>query len=69
MILGPGNHRRWASRQAHGTMQPTLTYKLAMAAAQDAGDRSMRAAGRTVWSELDYAAAVRMFTRLCPPPR
>jgi len=37
------------------------TYKIAMAAGQDAGNRSMRAAGRTSWNEDDYAAAAAVF--------
>lgn len=41
-----------------------MTYKLAMAAGQDAGNRSMRAAGRTSWSEEDFAAASAVFNAL-----
>ncbi len=43
-----------------------LTYKIAMAAAQDTGNRSMRAAGRKVWSDEDHGAAVTEFNRLRP---
>jgi len=44
----------------------TITRKLAYAAAWDAGNRSMRAAGRTVWSCEDFAACVEEFYRLWP---
>ncbi len=32
-------------------MRPTLTPEIARAAGQDAGNASMRAAGRSVWNE------------------
>ena len=32
-------------------------YQIAMAAGQDAGDRSMREAGRTSWNDEDWNAA------------
>lgn len=41
-----------------------LTYKIAMAAGRDAGNRSMRAAGRKVWSEADWNAAAAVTARL-----
>lgn len=41
-----------------------LTYDLIMAAARDAGNRSMRNAGRTVWNADDWAAACRVSERL-----
>ncbi len=44
----------------------TLTQDLAWAAATDAGNRSMRAAARSVWSEEDFNAAAREFNRLWP---
>lgn len=44
----------------------TMTYDLAMAAAWDAANRSMRKAGRKVWSVDDYNAAVDEFYRLMP---
>lgn len=44
----------------------TLTYSIAMAAARDAGNRAMRAAGRTVWSRADYNAMAAEFARLAP---
>jgi len=47
-------------------MKPTMTYQLAQAASFDAANRSMRAAGRTAWSEEDYNAHVREFDRLWP---
>lgn len=34
-----------------------VTHTLAMAAGRDAGNRSMRAAGRTSWSREDWNAA------------
>jgi hypothetical protein len=40
-----------------------------MAAAKDAGNRSMRAAGRATWNRADYRAAVREYDRLIPRPR
>lgn len=43
-----------------------LTRDLAWSAATDAGNRSMRAAGRRRWSRADYSAAVREFDRLWP---
>ena len=42
----------------------TLTYDLAMAAGRDAGNRSMRAAGRTKWSAEDYDAMIARVDRL-----
>lgn len=33
------------------------TYKIAMAAGQDAGNRRMHADGRTEWNAADYAVA------------
>jgi len=44
--------------------QPVLTEQLIFAAGRDAGNRSMRAAGRTTWAKADYAAARREFRRL-----
>lgn len=43
-----------------------MTYKLAMACGQDAGNRHMRKAGRMAWNEEDYNAAVEEFSRLWP---
>lgn len=45
---------------------PTLTRELIHAAATDAGNRSMRSNGRTVWTVDDYNAAVREYDRLDP---
>lgn len=42
------------------------TRLLAWSAATDAGNRSMRAAGREAWDETDYNAAVAEFERLWP---
>lgn len=41
-----------------------MTRELAHAASMDAGNRSMRKAGRTVWNEADYNASVAEFDRL-----
>lgn len=41
-----------------------LTPAMIRAAATDAGNRSMRAAGRTVWAAEDYDAACAEFERL-----
>lgn len=41
-----------------------MSYFLAMACAKDAGNRSMRTAGRTVWDSADYNANVREFDSL-----
>ena len=46
----------------------TMTYKLAFAAAQDAGNRAMRVGGRKVWSAGDYRKACEEFERLWPSP-
>jgi hypothetical protein len=43
-----------------------LTEELARAAAADAGNRSMRTAGRTAWSEEDFRAAAYEYERLWP---
>jgi hypothetical protein len=47
--------------QAKGTQ---LTRELAWASATDAGNRSMRKAGRSAWSRVDYNAAAKEFKRL-----
>jgi hypothetical protein len=44
--------------------QPAMTYKIAMAASRDAGNKSMKAAGRSVWDEDDHGAACAEFERL-----
>ena len=49
--------------------RPILTYDLAMAAAQDAGNRSMRAGGRVDWNDDDWNAMCAEFDRLIPPSR
>lgn len=41
-----------------------MTYAIAMAAARDAGNRSMREGGRTKWSRKDYGVASATFNRL-----
>lgn len=48
--------------------RPTLTPALAHAASTDVGNASMRAAGRTSWSQDDYDAAVDEYHRLMPEP-
>lgn len=46
-------------------MKPiTLTPELAYASGQDAGNASMRKAGRTAWNEDDAAEAARVTNRL-----
>jgi hypothetical protein len=42
----------------------TPTPAIAVAAGQDAGNRSMRAAGRTAWNEDDWNAAAAVSDRL-----
>ena len=49
--------------------RPTLAYDLALAAAQDAGNRSMRKGGRVAWNDDDYNTMCAEFNRLIPPPR
>ena len=44
----------------------TITEPIARAAAQDAGNRSMRKAGRTQWNEEDFNAAAQEYERLWP---
>lgn len=41
-----------------------MTYKIAMAAGRDAGNRSMKAAGRTKWNKKDWSAACAETERL-----
>lgn len=48
--------------------KPEITYGLAMAAGHDAGNRSMREGGRTVWAVKDWNAACETFERLWPTP-
>jgi hypothetical protein len=43
---------------------PEMTYALAMAAGQDAANRVMRAEGRTVWNEDDYAIAAELTDKI-----
>jgi hypothetical protein len=45
-----------------------ITQDLAHAAGMDAGNRSMRRAGRTAWNEEDYNAAAAEEHRLLPCP-
>jgi hypothetical protein len=50
-------------------MKPiTMTYDLAMAAGRDAGNRSMRRAGREQWNEDDWNRAAETFAGLWPEP-
>lgn len=48
--------------------KPVLTKEIVYAAAADAAQRSMRAAGRTAWNEDDRAAADAEMSRLVPTP-
>ena len=41
-----------------------ITKAIAYAAGRDAGNRSMKAAGRTVWSEDDWNAAAQVTVQL-----
>ena len=43
-----------------------FTREMAYAAGRDAGNRSMRKAGRTAWSKDDYNAAAAECARLMP---
>lgn len=43
---------------------PTLTAATCYAAGRDAGNKAMRAAGRTAWNETDYEAACMETIRL-----
>jgi hypothetical protein len=58
-IMGAGGHMR----------RPVLTRELAHAGSKDAGNRSMRAGGRTAWNEEDYDVAVAEFNRMWPIER
>ena len=46
--------------------KPEITYSLAMAAGRDAGNRSMREGGRSVWAVKDWNVACETFARLWP---
>ena len=46
--------------------KPTMSYDIAMAIFKDAANRSMRKAGRTVWSVEDFNAGVDAFDRCLP---
>lgn len=48
--------------------RPTLTPAIAHAASTDAGNASMRAAGRTSWNQGDRDAAVAEYHRIMPEP-
>ena len=41
-----------------------LTYEIAMAAGRDAGNRSMRKAGRAAWNREDWDAAAEVTNKL-----
>lgn len=43
---------------------PKRCYEIAHAAGQDAGNRAMRAGGRSRWSRADYQAACAEMNRL-----
>lgn len=51
------------------THRITLTREIAFSAAMDAGNRAMRAAGRTAWSKADCNTAWAEFDRLWPLER
>jgi sulfite reductase beta subunit-like hemoprotein len=46
-----------------------ITYELAMAAARDAGNRSMREGRRTKWAVKDWNVACETFARLYGTPK
>jgi hypothetical protein len=46
--------------------QRRMTRDIAWHAAQDAGQRHCRAAGRSVWNESDFNVAMDEFARLWP---
>jgi len=46
-----------------------ITYKLAMAAGRDAGNRNMRKNGRTTWNLADRNIAAKEFHKLMPKKR
>lgn len=59
-----------SARPGEGMMaRPVMTYELAHRAAWDAGNVSMRAAGRTKWNEDDWNAMCAEFERLWPLER
>lgn len=45
-------------------MKRQATYREAVAAGQDAGNRSMKSAGRTSWNDDDWTAAALTFEKL-----
>ncbi len=47
--------------------KPQMNYKLAHAIGWDAGNRHMRANGRTTWDEDDYNRACEAFNQLMSP--
>ena len=46
-----------------------LTEEIARVAARDAGNRSMRMAGRAAWNEEDFVVAAMEYERLWPAPQ
>jgi hypothetical protein len=48
---------RTKSSKPRRTGGPVPTYAIAMAAGRDAGNKSMKAAGRSAWNEEDWDAA------------
>jgi hypothetical protein len=48
------------------TKRVALTYEMLMAASRDAGNASMRKAGRSKWSRRDWNAACAVADRLRP---
>jgi hypothetical protein len=49
-------------------MKIELTYKIAHAAATDAGNRHAKQAGRVAWNADDYSVMVETFHKLHPCP-
>lgn len=54
---------------AASVLQMPMTREIALSAATDAGDRNMRRAGRTDWSEEDYNVASDTLERLWYEPK
>lgn len=52
--------------QGGDNMKLEMTYELAHAISLDAGNRSMRAAGRFTWNEEDRDVAVAIFNKCLP---
>ena len=63
-VLGKGKITRGIRKALTRRELVGLTKAMCYAAGQDAGNRSMRAAGRVEWNEDDWNAAAAEFARL-----